>query len=363
MLKAILRTVGVVVLAGLAYLLLWPVPIDPQAWEAPENPGLHGVYAPNDRLAGLELVPVNGHAGPEGFAVHPDDGTLYTITNDAMLHRINPETLDVTTVAELGGHPLELEFAADGTLYYMDSEGGVMSWTEATGVVEVLNEVDGVEIKFAEDLDITDAGIIYATFATERWNGSNAGTTLRATVYELMEHGNTGGLFRFDPASGEAEMLWQGGTFMNGMALSEDQSYIVFAEMGAYRLWRHDIASGETTVLLDALPIMPDNVTLIGGDEFSVGLVAPRDAAVDGMAGMPFLRKVVMRLPESMQPAPVFVSAAMMVDGRSGEVTEFLHDPDNGFVLITGVTELDGYLWFSSFGMPAIGRMPWPDEG
>ena len=37
-----------------AYLLLWPVSIEPVAWEAPESPALEGRFAVNDLLAGVQ---------------------------------------------------------------------------------------------------------------------------------------------------------------------------------------------------------------------------------------------------------------------------------------------------------------------
>lgn len=48
--------VGLAVVLGAlaAYLLLWPVPIEPAPWSPLEAPSLQGVYAPNDALAGTE---------------------------------------------------------------------------------------------------------------------------------------------------------------------------------------------------------------------------------------------------------------------------------------------------------------------
>ena len=46
------------------------MPIDPVAWEAPEAPAAEGVYAPNDALAGVTVLPVpDGDHGPEDLHV------------------------------------------------------------------------------------------------------------------------------------------------------------------------------------------------------------------------------------------------------------------------------------------------------
>ena len=63
---------------GLAYLLLWPVPIRPVASPFPEAPDFVGDYAANNRLSAATKVTLpDGEIGPEDLAVHPD-GTIYT---------------------------------------------------------------------------------------------------------------------------------------------------------------------------------------------------------------------------------------------------------------------------------------------
>jgi hypothetical protein len=57
MVKRIVWTVAVVVLALAAYLALWPVPIRAASWKPPPVPGYAGPHAPNDKLAGLTLIP------------------------------------------------------------------------------------------------------------------------------------------------------------------------------------------------------------------------------------------------------------------------------------------------------------------
>ena len=42
MFKKLFIGLGAVVVAGLAYLLAWPVPIAPVAWQAPPAPGYQG---------------------------------------------------------------------------------------------------------------------------------------------------------------------------------------------------------------------------------------------------------------------------------------------------------------------------------
>ncbi len=55
--KKALLLVGALLLAGAAYLTLWPVPIKAVRWNAPVAPGYSGPHAVNDRLAGLNFIP------------------------------------------------------------------------------------------------------------------------------------------------------------------------------------------------------------------------------------------------------------------------------------------------------------------
>ncbi|MFM8782054.1 MAG: hypothetical protein ACKOFO_11480 [Gemmatimonadota bacterium] len=65
------RTITCLTLAvglALAYLALWPVPIDPVAWDAPTDRGFVGDFAVESSLAGAERIPLGDHPGPESVA-------------------------------------------------------------------------------------------------------------------------------------------------------------------------------------------------------------------------------------------------------------------------------------------------------
>ena len=54
--KWILWALLLSVLALVAYLFLWPVPIKAVAWKAPAAPGYTGAHEVNERLAGINLI-------------------------------------------------------------------------------------------------------------------------------------------------------------------------------------------------------------------------------------------------------------------------------------------------------------------
>jgi hypothetical protein len=75
---------------GSLYLLFWPVPIKPVAWEAPPIPAYTGPYASNHRLAAFERVPIGEFHGPEAMAVDRE-GYLYAATEEGWIVRLDPD--------------------------------------------------------------------------------------------------------------------------------------------------------------------------------------------------------------------------------------------------------------------------------
>ena len=110
---------GVVVGMGIGYLALWPVPIDPVKWDAPQDAGYVGAFESNTRLANLEQLPIGDTYGPEDVAYRETDAGLriYVSGHKGEIIEINPETQDHRVMANTGGVPLGIEFADDGTLY------------------------------------------------------------------------------------------------------------------------------------------------------------------------------------------------------------------------------------------------------
>ncbi|MDX1267601.1 MAG: M24 family metallopeptidase C-terminal domain-containing protein, partial [Oceanisphaera sp.] len=85
---------------------------------------------------------------------------------------------------------------------------------------------------------------------------------------------------------------------------------------------------------------------------FWVGLVSPRSPAADALAGQPFLRKVVQRLPASIRPKPQRYGFVFRIDA-DGTVLETMQDPSGLYALTTGmiVSNEPGYYREDGFGI------------
>ncbi len=86
-----------------------------------------------------------------------------------------------------------------------------------------------------------------------------------------------------------------------------------------------------------------------------------RKEILDNLAGKPFVRKMVMRLPESMQPAPDRYGFIIGIDGE-GNVIHNLQDPSpESFSPITSVEEHEGYLYLGSLTYGGFGKIKAPN--
>jgi hypothetical protein len=91
-----------------------------------------------------------------------------------------------------------------------------------------------------------------------------------------------------------------------------------------------------------------------------LSLVNRRDSALDGLQPHPFLKKIVWRLPDFLQPNIKRYAFVLALD-TNGKVTNNLQDPSpQCFAQIANVVEHKGTLYFGSIGERAIGRMPAP---
>ena len=97
--RVILRLLITATIGIVGYLLLWPVPIDPVAWDPPPAPELTGVYAQNNELAKTVRLAVNRQS-PEDVAFDKQD-RIYTGADDGYIYRLQP---DGTRAGDLHTH-------------------------------------------------------------------------------------------------------------------------------------------------------------------------------------------------------------------------------------------------------------------
>ena len=365
--KRIAWALLVAVLALAAYLTLWPVPIRAVAWQAPPVPGYTGAHAPNDKLAGLTLIPLGAEAGPEHVVLAPD-GKLYAAVASGNIVRMNPDGSGQEVFVNTGGRVLGFDFDGAGRLIAADAVKGLLAIaTNAPDrkVTLLTDKVGGDPIRYADAVVVAKSGKIYFSDASARFAPAQWGGTFEAAVLDIIEQACTGRILEYDPAANATRVVAKGFSFANGVALSGDEQTLFVAETGKYRVWKVSVtandldvgkqaASAQASVLFDNLPGYPDN--LMRGQEGRIWLAfsGPRSPDIDAMAGKPFLRELTLRLPRALWPLPKRYGHVMAFS-EDGRVLADLQDPSGAYPQTTGVTETAERIYIQNLHLNVLG--------
>ena len=284
----------------LAYLLAWPVPVDPVSWSAPADAGLIDPFEANDHLRHSQPLDLRDHAGPEDIAA-PGDGFLYVSSAAGSIVRLRPDGSEFSVFAETGGRPLGIEFDGSGNLFVANPYIGLQRISPQGDVELLASEYDGQQLVYVNDVAVARDGTVYFSDSSRKFGAREFGGTYAASLLDIVEHGGHGRLFSFDPQSAVVRLLMDGLNFANGVAISDDQDYLVVSETGHYRIWRYWLVgekAGTGEVILQNLPGFPDNINNGMQGRFWIGLVAPRVPMLDNMSDKPFMRQIAQRLPQ-----------------------------------------------------------------
>jgi sugar lactone lactonase YvrE len=355
---------GMLLLALMAYLALWPVPIQPVSWKAPAAPGYVGPHAANQKLAGLKMIDLGGEEGPE-HVVLARDGKLYTTVLSGNILRMNPDGSGREVFANTGGRVLGFDFDATGNLIAADAIKGLLSISPDRKITVLADQVGGDPIRYADAVVVARNGKIYLSDASTRFAPARWGGTFEASVLDIIEQSSTGRILEYDPATRSTRVVAKGLSFANGVALSQDEKDLFVAETGKYRVWKIptearelDIAQGgaQARVLLDNLPGYPDNLMRGTDGKIWMGLTKPRSPVVDGMAEKPFLRAMTLRLPRALWPVPKAYGHVMAFT-EDGKIVADLQDPSGAYPETTAVTETADRLYVQSLHAKGLGWM------
>lgn len=344
--------------AAVLYLLAWPVPIEPVSWQAPENKGLIDPFEINDRLRVARGISIEPFHSPEDATVGVD-GRIYATTGSGRIIQI--QNRRVREFSNPGGRPLGIETDQDGSLIVANAHVGLQRIDRNGNVTLLLGEIEGNALYDANSLAIAKDGSVFFSVSSTRFRALDYEGTYGASVLDIMEHGGNGRLYAFDPGSGTVRLLLDGLNYANGVALSEDESFVLVSETGHYRVlkyWLSGERAGSSEVLLENLPGFPDNLKNGANGRFWLGFVAPRNDLLDRLSDRPMLRKTIQRLPAFVRPKAVPASHVIAFDGN-GVVLENLHDPSARFPMLTGVLETNRALYLTTlFGnqLPRIDK-------
>ncbi|KAL9254025.1 STRICTOSIDINE SYNTHASE-LIKE 3-like protein [Drosera capensis] len=320
-----------------------------------------------DQLQGPESVTFdyNGKGPYTGVAdgrVLVWDGTEWkefavTSPNRSELCNYKPNPRSYMPNEHICGRPLGLRFDKNtGDMYIADAYFGLLKVGPEGGLATQLTaEAEGVPVRFANDLDIDNEGNVYFSDSSTIYE--------RRNFMQLVFSGDPSGrVLKYDPVTKQTTVIARNIQFPNGVTLSKDGSFLVFAEGPVGRLNRHWLKGEKagTTELFAILPGHPDNVRTSEAGTFWVAIHCRRHWYSAYISTRPLLRHLIMKL-----PIPAFYQYITYIGGRlqamvaeyspQGELIRVLEDIDGKVVrAVSEVDEHEGKLWMGSVLMNFI---------
>jgi sugar lactone lactonase YvrE len=297
----VLGTVLALPLVALIVLLVVvPAPVDgfdPEPWQPGGSvPFAEEISTPAQARA-FTAETING---PEDI-VSDSAGNLYTGDRDGVIWRYTPAGDAPVRFAVPGGRPLGLAFAPDGRLIVANHGAGLQAISRDGRVETLVDEVAGEQILFANDLDISDTGVVYFSDSSSRYNTTTLGDESPSYLLpDAIDGRASGRLLSYDLGTGRSEVLLDLVYFPNGVALTADGSALWIAESNRYRVLEYDLTTGATSTVYENLPGTPDNIDRDGDGRMLVAIYE-RNAALDNLV-LPYTisREILIRLPTNL---------------------------------------------------------------
>ncbi|KAG8280869.1 hypothetical protein J6590_071361 [Homalodisca vitripennis] len=226
---------------------------------APSVP-LEGYLTLNSRLNGAERLFKGQIHGPEDLKVH--NGQLYTTLHGGHVVRIVNDKIEPIVKfgqqcegfheEDLCGRPLGLAFDKNGMLYVADAYFGIFKVDPSTGksvkLVSMNDTIEGKKPRLPNGIAVGSDGSVY-------WTDSSTSHSLHDGLFITLASGN-GRLLKYSPSTKSNTVLLDKIHFANGVALSDDESFLVICETISHRLLRKMIRKFrdcEATVLANFL--------------------------------------------------------------------------------------------------------------
>jgi sugar lactone lactonase YvrE len=336
------------------YLAFWPVPIDPIAWRPAKNPGFKGKFAVNQRLQTIQHL-VKGQCPACEDLAFDAKGRVYAGAEDGRILVFDSSFQQGRVLARTKGRPLGMAADPQGIVYVADAKKGLLKIDSQGQITRLTQFYRTRKLELIDDLVLAPDSSIYFTEASSKF-------PLDVYKEDLLEGRPNGALFRYDLKNGKVSLILDSLHFANGVAISNDGTYVLVSDMGRYRILRHYIygsKKGKTEVFAENLPGFPDGVNTDSNGTVWLSIVSPRTAALDGMMPRPFLRKLLMRLPKAVQPAPQRY-ACILGFAPDGRLTYNLQDPLGGFAAITNCVPFKNKLYLGSLLERSIGVIKKP---
>jgi sugar lactone lactonase YvrE len=241
-------------------------------------------------------------------------------------------------------------------LIVADAIKGLLAVNDAGEIETLYVGTRDEPLGFADDLDIARDGMIYFSDASDKF-GPNA------YLLDMLEGRPHGRLLKYDPATKQVTKLLGDLHFANGIALSQNEDFLLVNETYRFRIVRYWLTgerAGTSEVFIDNLPGYPDNITSNRKGTFWLALFTIRNDDADKLSPRPFVKSMLAKLPAFMWPKPQPYAFVIELD-ESGKVKGSYQDPTGRHLSeITSAFERGGYLYLGSLHNDRIGKFKLP---
>lgn len=328
----------------------------------PTEIGKGGPFEQNDKLRDVSLIGLGRIEAPEDVILDRND-VLYAGSRHGDIIRFFPPDYERMEVfAHIGGQPLGMAFDREDNLYVCIGGMGLYRIRPDGTVEKVTDETnrsmysvnDDSRLRLADDLDITDDGLIFFSEATVRYE-------MDEWPVDGLEARGNGRIICYDTKTGTTHTALRGLKFPNGVAVASDGQSILFAETfgcSVKRYWFAGPKKGAVEIVMDNLPGYPDNINLASDGNYWLALVGMRSPSLDLAWKMPgFRRRMAKRVPVDEWLFPNINTGCVVKFNEQGKILESFWDLKGlNHPMITSMREHRGYLYLGGIANNRIGR-------
>jgi ribose transport system permease protein len=328
----------------------------------PTEIGKGGPFEQNDKLRDVSLIGLGRIEAPEDVILDRNDVLYAGSRHGDIIRFLPPDYERMEVFAHIGGQPLGMAFDRQDNLYVCIGGMGLYR-IKPDGIVEkatdetnrsIYSVNDDSRLRLADDLDITDDGLIFFSEATVRYE-------MDEWPIDGLEARGNGRIICYDTKTGATRTALRGLKFPNGVAVASDGQSILFAETfgcSIKRYWFAGPKKGSVEVVMDNLPGYPDNINLASDGNYWLALVGMRSPSLDLAWKMPgFRRRMAKRVPVDEWLFPNINTGCVVKFNEQGKIlTSFWDIKGLNHPMITSMREHRGYLYLGGIANNRIGR-------
>ena len=320
-------------------------------------------WALNDRLRNVSAIGLGRIEGPEDVILDRNDHLYAGSRHGDIIRFLAPDYEEMEVFAHIGGTPLGMAFDREDNLYVCIGGMGLYKVTRERKVEKVTDETnrsfssinDDSRLRLADDLDITEGGLIFFSEATVRFE-------MHEWATDGLEARGNGRIICYDTNTGKTNTVIRNLKFPNGVCIASDGQSFLFAETwgcSVKRYWFEGPKKGTTEIVLENLPGFPDNINNSSDGNYWMSLVGMRCPALDLAWKMPgFRSRMAKRVPRDEWLFPNINTGCVLKFNEQGEVLETLWDMGGeNHPMITSMREHRGYLFLGGIMNNRVGRI------